>query len=93
METDLWETNYAPTRKRTEDATYPKDTFLLLERIAEWMVGETWRNIRHDLVGIKLVKLLGPNGTIWQVTEPHPSADKRLKAVEIAPPPPILRVD
>ena len=35
---------------------------LLLERIAEQMVGDTWRNIRHDLAGIKLVKLLGPNG-------------------------------
>lgn len=35
---------------------------LLLERIAEQMVGDTWRNIRHDLAGIKPVKLLGPNG-------------------------------
>ena len=66
---------------------------LLLERIAEQMVGDTWRNIRHDLAGIKLVELLGPNGTIRQVTEPRPSAAKRLKALEIAPPPPILRVD
>ena len=37
---------------------------LLLERMAEKMVGDTWRNIRHDLAGIKLVKLFGPNGTI-----------------------------
>ena len=66
---------------------------LLLERMAEHMVGDTWRNIRHDLAGIKLVKLSGPNGTIWQVTEPRPKAAKRLKALEIAPPPPILRVD
>ena len=66
---------------------------LLLERIAERMVGDTWRNIRHDLAGIKLVELLGPNGTIRQVTEPRPGAAKRLKALEIAPPPPILRVD
>ena len=66
---------------------------LLLERIAERMVGDTWRNIRHDLAGIKLVKLFGPNGTIWQVTEPRPGAAKRLKLLEIAPPPPILRVD
>ena len=66
---------------------------LLLERIAEQMVGDTWHNIRHDLAGIKLVKLLGPNGTIWQVTEPRPSAAKRLKLLEIAPPPPILRMD
>ena len=66
---------------------------LLLERMAEHVVGDTWRNIRHDLAGIKLVQLLGPNGTIWQVTEPRPKAAKRLKALEIAPPPPILRVD
>lgn len=35
---------------------------LLLERMAEHMVGDTWRNIHHDLAGIKLVELLGPNG-------------------------------
>ena len=52
---------------------------LLLERMAEHMVGDTWRNIRHDLAGIKLVKLSGPNGTIWQVTEPRTDAAKRLK--------------
>ena len=45
---------------------------LLLERMAEQMVGDTWRNIRDDLRGIILVKLFGPNGTIWQVTEPRP---------------------
>ena len=66
---------------------------LLLERIAEQMVGDTWRNIRHDLAGIKLVKLLVPNGTIWQVTEPRPSTARRPKALETAPPSPILRVD
>ena len=66
---------------------------LLLERIAERMVGDTWRNIHHDLARIKLVELFGPNGTIRQVTEPRPGAAKRLKALEIAPPPPILRVD
>ncbi len=26
VETDLWETNYAPPRKRAEDAAYPKGT-------------------------------------------------------------------
>ena len=64
----------------------------LLERIAEQMVGDTWRDIRHDLAGIKLVKLFGPNGTTRQLTEPRPSAAKRLKTLEIAPPPAILRV-
>lgn len=40
---------------------------------------DTWRNIPHDLGGIKLVELLGPNGTLWQVTESRPSTAKRLK--------------
>ena len=66
---------------------------LLPERMAERMVGDTWRNIRHDLAGLKLVELLGPDGTIRQVTEPRPGAAKRPKVLEIAPPPPILRVD
>ena len=61
--------------------------------MAEHLVGETWRNIRHDLAGIKFVELFGPNGTIQQVTEPRPGTAKRLKALEIAPPPPILQVD
>ena len=65
---------------------------LLLERMAEHAAQDTWRNIRHDLGGIKLVQLLGPNGTLWQVTEPRPSAAKRLKSLEIAPPPSILKL-
>ena len=66
---------------------------LLLERMVELMVGDRWHNIRHDLAGIKLVELLGLEGTIWQVTEPRPVAAKHLRAREIASPPPILRVD
>ncbi len=44
---------------------------LLLERMAEHALEDTWRNIRHDLAGIKLVQLFGPNGTLWQITEPR----------------------
>ena len=57
---------------------------LLLERVAERACGDTWRNIRDDLEQIKLARLSGPNGTIWQVTEPGPDARK------IANPPAIL---
>ena len=66
---------------------------LLLERMVEHMVCDTWRNIRHDLAGFKPVKLLEPNGMIWQTTEPRTGVAKRLKALDIAPPPPILRVE
>ena len=63
---------------------------LLLERLAEHACGDVWRNIRDDLKQIKLVQLSGPNGNLWQITEPRPNASKRLKSLEIKPPPPIL---
>jgi hypothetical protein len=63
---------------------------LLLERMAEHACADTWRNIRDDLKHIKLAQLLGPNGTLWQVTEPTPAAAKRLKALKIDNPPPVL---
>ncbi len=63
---------------------------LLLERLAEHTCGDTWRNIRDDLKQIKLVRLSGPNGDLLQVTEPRPNAFKRLKSLQIKPPPPIL---
>ena len=63
---------------------------LLLERMAEHACGDTWGNIRDDLEQIKLVQLSGPNGGLWQVTEPRPNAAKRLKSLQIKPPPPIL---
>jgi len=52
---------------------------LLLERTAEHACGDTWRNIRDDLKGIKLAQLLSPHGAVWQVTDPAPPAAKRLK--------------
>jgi hypothetical protein len=63
---------------------------LLLERVAEHACADTWRNIRDDLKHIKLAQLLSPNGTVWQVTEPTPAAAKRLKALNIKNPPPVL---
>jgi hypothetical protein len=63
---------------------------LLLERVAEHACADTWRNIRDDLRHIKLAQLSSPNGTVWQVTEPTAAAAKRLKALEIANPPPLL---
>ena len=65
---------------------------LPLERMAEYTCGDSWRNIRDDLKQIKLVQLLGPNGTLWQVTEPRPDASKHLKALDIPPTPAILKI-
>ncbi len=63
---------------------------LLLERVAERDCGDTWRNVRDDLRQIKLAQLLGPNGTVWQVTDPAEPARKRLKQLGIKNPPPVL---
>jgi hypothetical protein len=63
---------------------------LLLERTVEHACQDTWRNIRDDLKHIQLALLSSPNGRVWQVTEPSPDAAKRLKALNIKPPKPIL---
>ena len=66
---------------------------LLLERIAERACDDTWRNIRDDLRQIKLARLLTPQGEVWQVTEPHEAALKRLKQLGIPAPPPVLNLE
>ncbi|MBM4109694.1 MAG: IS1634 family transposase [Phycisphaerae bacterium] len=65
---------------------------LLLERVAERACGDTWRNIRDDLRGIKLAQLSTPDGTVWQVTEPRSDAWIRLKLLGIDKPRPVLKV-
>ena len=65
---------------------------LLLERMAERACGDTWRNIRDDLKQIQLVQLSGPNGRLWQVTEPREGARKRLKALRMKAPPTLLKL-
>ena len=64
---------------------------LLLERVAEHTCGDTWRNIRDDLKQIKLAQLSGPDGDVWQVTDPGNAARKRLKSMGIKNPPPIVK--
>jgi hypothetical protein len=66
---------------------------LLLERLAERACQDTWRNIRDDLRQVKIAQLLTPNGQVWQVTEPGPSAAKRLKHLGIPSPKPVLRME
>ena len=63
---------------------------LLLERVAEQSCTDTWRNIQADLREIKLSQLLGPNGTVWQVSEPQRESRKRLKRLGIKAPSPIF---
>ncbi|MEK7362135.1 MAG: transposase, partial [Pseudomonadota bacterium] len=66
---------------------------LLLERTIEHACQDTWRNVRDDLKHIQLAQLFSPNGRVWQVTEPSSDAAKRLKALTIKPPKPILNLD
>lgn len=63
---------------------------LLLERVVEVACVDTWRNIRDDLGQIKVAQLSGPDGELWQVTEPKPDALNRLKSLQIPAPPLIL---
>ena len=62
---------------------------LLIERVAEHACDDTWRNIRDDLRQMKLAQLSGPNGAVWQVTEPSPATASRLKSLGIQRPAPI----
>ena len=66
---------------------------LLLERVIEHACQDTWRNIRDDLKQIKLAQLSSPNGTVWQVTDPGQDADKRLKALKLKPPKPLINLE
>ncbi len=63
-----------------------------IEIAAEHACADTWRNIRDDLKRIQLAQLLSPNGTLWQVTETTPAAAKRLKALKIDNPRPVLNL-
>jgi transposase len=63
---------------------------LLLERVAELACEDTWRNIGDDLKQVKLAQLSGPNGELWQVTDPGPAARNRLQSLKIDNPPIVL---
>ena len=82
--------HFAPQRIRAHVAL--SVLALLLERVAERACGDTWRNIRDDVKRIKLAQLSGPDGELWQVTDPGPAAAKRLKSLQIPHPPPILKL-
>jgi hypothetical protein len=60
---------------------------LLLLRVAETEVGDTWRNIRNELDRMHLVTLATNEGTIAQRTELTPGHRRILKALELPEPP------
>ena len=82
--------HFAPQRIRAHVAL--SVLALLLERVAERACGDTWRNIRDDVKRIKLAQLSGPDGEVWQVTDPGSDAANRLKSLQIPHPPPILKL-
>jgi hypothetical protein len=65
---------------------------LLLVRVAETRTGETWRTLRREFSRIHLVRYAGAAGEVLQTTEIAPETSKRLKALEIAPPPRYVQI-
>jgi transposase len=66
---------------------------LLLERVAEIRVGDTWRNILAQLDTIKVVEYERGDARIRQTTEVRPAAADLLKRLQIALPPKLHRVE
>ncbi len=60
---------------------------LLLLRVAELAVGDTWRNIRNELERMHLITLATAEGQIAQRTELTPSHRSILRALELPEPP------
>jgi hypothetical protein len=60
---------------------------LLLMRVAETEVGDTWRNLRNELDRMHLVTLATGEGTVSQRTELTPGHRRILNALELPEPP------
>lgn len=60
---------------------------LLLLRVAETEVGDTWRNLRNELDRMHLVTLATSEGTVSQRTELTPRQRQILKALDLPEPP------
>ncbi len=60
---------------------------LLLMRVAETQLGDTWRNLRNELDRMHLVTLATSEGTVSQRTELTPGQRHILKALELPEPP------
>lgn len=65
---------------------------LLLERIAEIRVGDTWRNIAAQLETIKVVEYDRAGARVHQTTELRPEVAQLLSKLGVKPPPKVLSV-
>lgn len=66
---------------------------LLLERIAEIRVGDTWRNIVAQLQKVKVVEYDRADARVRQTTEMTPEAEALLRKLRVAPPPKLHSVE
>jgi hypothetical protein len=66
---------------------------LLLERAAESRAGDSWRNIRFVLEGLKAVRYRVQDTTMVQTTRLSPQATALLKKLQIPPPKRLLSVE
>jgi hypothetical protein len=60
---------------------------LLVLRVAETRVGDTWRNIRNELDRMHLVTMATSHGTVSQRSELTPGQRHILGRLELAEPP------
>jgi transposase len=65
---------------------------LLLERMAERRVGDTWRNILAQLGAIKVIEYQRGSARVLQTTELRSEAAELLRLLKVAPPPKLHRV-
>jgi hypothetical protein len=65
---------------------------LVLVRVAENAVGDTWRNIRNELERMHLGEFAGPAGRVLQRTETTPRQREIFSALGIKEPPVVLDI-
>jgi hypothetical protein len=73
----------APPTRRLVDEPPGAGASQRVDQVLHAACGDTWRSIRDDLKHMKLAQLSGPNGTVWQVTEPRPEARNRLTSLGV----------
>ena len=66
---------------------------LLLIRISEVEVGDTWRNIEREISEMHLVEFIGGNGRILQRTETTPAQESIFKALSLKGPPRFFAIE
>jgi len=84
---------YHRTPERIRAHVYLCTLGLLIERVAEKAVGDTWRNIRNTLRRQKIGQLLTPNGRIFQSSNPDSECRNLYNSLEIEPPRQVISVE